>query len=75
MVLVCPAIHRWPFVGWMVPSDRTAVELVPSTTSPLQMALTRRITGHQFCSCQYAAAKQQEYALAAMALARAKSDG
>ena len=54
----------------------SGVQLLPSSASPLQMAISRRIAGHQFCSCQYAAAKQQEYALAAMALAATeKSNG
>jgi hypothetical protein len=46
-------------------------ELVPSQWSPLQRALSRRMSPARFSSCQYISSKHFELSLAAMALAAA----
>jgi hypothetical protein len=43
--------------------------VVPSSWSPLQVYMHQRVAAGRFCSCQYALAKQQEFRLAAIALA------
>jgi hypothetical protein len=42
---------------------------VPADRSPLQMLLAQRLTSCNHMACEYAAARSQEYSLAAMALA------
>ncbi len=42
---------------------------VPAQRSPLQMLLSQRLTNCNHVACEYAAARSQEYSLAAMALA------
>jgi hypothetical protein len=60
-------------------SEHTGVpQLVPSTWSPLQVMLNRRLAEGRLCTCQYSQAKRHEYRLAAIALAavnNAEKDG
>jgi hypothetical protein len=52
--------------------DPPRAELVPSTWSPLHLALSRRLAPGKFTTCQCALAKRHEFSLAAMALAAKK---
>jgi hypothetical protein len=49
-------------------------QLVPSTWSPLQVMLNRRLAEGRLCTCQYSQANRHEYRLAALALAAASED-
>ena len=44
-------------------------QVIPSSWSPLQVLLNQRLSAGHLASCQYALAKQQEFRLAALALA------
>ncbi len=51
-----------------------AVGLVPSSWSPLQRLLSGRMSSGGLSTCQYALAKQQEFRLAAIALAASRKN-
>jgi hypothetical protein len=50
-------------------------KLVPSSWSPLQVMLNRRLAEGRLCMCQFSMANRHEYRLAALALAAAEEDG
>ena len=55
-------------------SGGTPPQVVPSSWSPLQVMLNRRLNAGRFSSCQYGLAKRQEFRLAALAMAAKASD-
>jgi hypothetical protein len=49
--------------------------VVPSSWSPIQVLMHQRLAEGRMCTCQYALAKQQEFRLAAIAMAAKPSGG
>ena len=55
---------------WRSSEDGLRLDVVPAESSPLQMALRRRLAPSKFGTCQFSSMRLHEYSLAAMALAQ-----
>lgn len=61
--------QRWPQGTDSLARTGERLQVVPSTWTPLQVALNRRLSPGRYSACQCAVAKRHEYGLAALAFA------